>query len=160
MHVVQGYHHALWFRQHWKLDGIVGGGAVFGITYSILNAVQNKTLNSRVFKIVRESAVPISEQEISNLLEIRLAKVQQRIDSLFGQKLIEQVPARIGRKEHGEVGKLVIGVQRGQAVSVGVMHKSGNSAQPRTSVAPYDSAPKHFFANNPLEIPPTPPLSC
>ena len=92
MHVVQGYHHALWFRQHWKLDGIVGGGAVFAIIYSILNAVQNKTLNSRVFKIVRESAAPISEQEISNLLEIRLAKVQQRIDSLFGQKLIEQVP--------------------------------------------------------------------
>ena len=91
MHVVQGYHHALWFRQHWKLDGIVGGGAVFAITYSILNAVQNKTLNSRVFKIVRESAVPISEQEISSLLEIRLAKVQQRIDSLFGQGLIEQV---------------------------------------------------------------------
>ena len=46
MHVVQGYHHALWFRQHWKLDGIVGGGAVFAITYSILNAVQNRTLNS------------------------------------------------------------------------------------------------------------------
>ena len=62
------------------------------MTYRILNAVQNKTLNSRVFKIVRESAVPISEQEISNLLEIRLAKVQQRIDSLFGQGLIEQVP--------------------------------------------------------------------
>jgi hypothetical protein len=92
MHVVQGFHHALWFRQHWKLDGIVGGGAVFAITYSILNSVQNKTLNSRVFKIVRESAVPISEQEVSNLLEVRLAKVQQRIDSLFGQKLIEQIP--------------------------------------------------------------------
>ena len=55
------------------------------MTYRILNAVQNKTLNSRVFKIVRESAVPISAQEISNLLEIRLAKVHQRIDSLFGQ---------------------------------------------------------------------------
>jgi hypothetical protein len=66
MHVVQGYHHALWFREYWKLEGIVGGGAVFAITYSILNAVRNKTLNSRVFKIVRESAVPISEQEISN----------------------------------------------------------------------------------------------
>ena len=92
MHVVQAYHHALWFRHHWKLDGIVGGGAVFAITYSILNAVQNKTLDSRVFKIVRESAVPISEQEISSLLEIRLANVQQRIDSLFGQGLIEQVP--------------------------------------------------------------------
>jgi hypothetical protein len=37
------YHNALWFRQHWKLDGIVGGGTVFAITYSILNAVQNKT---------------------------------------------------------------------------------------------------------------------
>ena len=47
MHVVQGYHHALWFRQHWKLDGIVGGGAVFAITYSILKAVRNKTLNSK-----------------------------------------------------------------------------------------------------------------
>jgi hypothetical protein len=35
----------LWIREHWKLDGIVGGGAVFAITYSILNAVQNKTLN-------------------------------------------------------------------------------------------------------------------
>ena len=41
---------------------------------------------------MRESAVPISEQEISNRLENRLAKVQQRIDSLFGQGLIEQVP--------------------------------------------------------------------
>ncbi len=92
MHVVQNFHHVLWIREHWKLDGIVGGGAVSAITYSILNAARNKTLNSRVFKIVRESAVPISEQEISNVLEIRLAKVQQRIDSLFGQGLIEPVP--------------------------------------------------------------------
>ena len=66
MHVVQGYHHALWFRQHWKLDGIVGGGAVFAITYSILNAVRNKTLNSRVLSILRERATPTTEQEISN----------------------------------------------------------------------------------------------
>ena len=92
MHLVQNVHHVLWIRAHWKLDGVVGGGAVSAITYSILNAVRNKTLNSRVFKIVRESAVPISEQEISSLLGIRLAKVQQRIDSLFGQGLIEQVP--------------------------------------------------------------------
>jgi len=90
--------------------------------------VRNKTLNSRVFKIVRESAVPISEQEISNLLEIRLAKVQQRIDSLFGQGLIEQVPGPHLQETAGEVGELVIGVQRGQAVSVAVMHRSGNSA--------------------------------
>ena len=82
----------LWRRAHWKLDGIVGGGAIFATAYSILNAVRNKTLNSKVFKIVRESAVPISEQEISSLLEIRLAKVQQRIDSLFGQGLIEPIP--------------------------------------------------------------------
>ena len=61
------------------LDGIVGGGAVSAITYRILNAVRNKTLNSRIFKFVRESAAPISEQENSSLLEIRLAKVQQRI---------------------------------------------------------------------------------
>ena len=73
MHVAQNFHHMLWIWEHWKLDGIVGGGAVFAITCSILNAVRNKTLNSRVFKIVRESAVPVSEQEISNLLEIRLA---------------------------------------------------------------------------------------
>ena len=130
MHVVQNFHYVLWIRQHWKLDGIVGGGAVFVITYSILNAVQNKTLNSRVFNIVRESAVPISEQEISSLLEIRLAKVQQRIDSLFGQGLIEQVPVRIGRKERGEVGELVIGARRGQAVSVAVMPRSGDSVWP------------------------------
>src|SRR6478672_208795 len=110
MHVVQNFHHMLWIRQHWKLDGIVGGGAVFAMTYRILNAVQNKTLNSRVFKIVRESAVPISEQEISNLLEIRLAKVQQRIDSLFGQGLIEQVPGPHWQER----------AQRGQAVSVAV----------------------------------------
>jgi hypothetical protein len=51
MHVVQNFHHVLWIREHWKLDGIVGGGAVFAITYSTLNAVRNKTLNSRVFKI-------------------------------------------------------------------------------------------------------------
>ncbi len=38
---------------------------------------------------MRESAVPISEQEISSPLEIRLAKVQQRIDSLFGQGILE-----------------------------------------------------------------------
>jgi hypothetical protein len=91
MHVVQGYHHALWFRQHWKLDGIVGGGAVFAITYSILNAVQNKTLNSKVLSILRERATPMTEQEISRLLDIPLARLQQRIDSLFGQGLIEQV---------------------------------------------------------------------
>jgi hypothetical protein len=91
MHVVQAYHHALWFRHHWKLDGIVGGGAVFAITYSILNAVQNKTLNSKVLSILRESATPMTEQEISSLLEIPLARLQRRIDSLFGQGLIEQV---------------------------------------------------------------------
>ena len=91
MHVVQGYHHALWFRQHWKLDGIVGGGAVFAITYSILNAVRNKTLNSRVLSILRERATPMTEQEISRLLDIPLARLQQRIDSLFGQGLIKQV---------------------------------------------------------------------
>jgi hypothetical protein len=65
MHVVQNFHHVLWIREHWKLDGIVGGGAVIATTYSILNAVRNKTLNSTVFKIVRESAVAISEQEIN-----------------------------------------------------------------------------------------------
>jgi hypothetical protein len=92
MNGAQNIHHVLWIREHWNLDKIVGSGAVFAITYSILNAVRNQTLNSRVFKIVRESAAPISEQEISSLLEIRLAKVQQRIDSLFGQGLIEQVP--------------------------------------------------------------------
>ncbi len=92
MYVVQTLHHLLWIRAHWKLDGIVGGGAVSAISYSILTAMRNKTLNSRVFRIVRESAVPISEQEISSLLDVRLAKVQQRIDSLFGQGLIEQVP--------------------------------------------------------------------
>ena len=62
MHVVHGYHHALWFRQHWKLDGIVGGGAVFAITYSILNAVQNKTLNSKVLNILRERATPMTSR--------------------------------------------------------------------------------------------------
>ena len=91
MHVVQAYHHALWFRHHWKLDGIVGGGAVFAITYSILNAVQNKTLNSKVLSILRERPTPMTEQEISRLLDIPLARLQQRIDSLFGQGLIEQV---------------------------------------------------------------------
>ena len=91
MHVVQGYHHALWFRQHWKLDGIVGGGAVFAITYSILNAVRNKTLNSKVLSILRERATPMTEQEISRHLDIPLARLQRRIDSLFGQGLIEQV---------------------------------------------------------------------
>ena len=55
---------------------------------------------------MRESTVPISEQEISNLLEIRLAKVQQRIDSLFGEGLIEQVPGPHWRRERGEVGCL------------------------------------------------------
>jgi len=91
MHVVQAYHHALWFRQHWKLDGIVGGGAVFAIAYSILNAVQNKSLNSKVLSILRECPTPMTEQEISNLLEIPLARLQRGIDSLFGQGLIEQV---------------------------------------------------------------------
>jgi len=91
MHVVQGYHHALWLRQHWKLDGIVGGGAVFAITYSILNAVRNKTLNSKVLSILRERATPMTEQEISGLLDIPLARLQQRFDSLFCQGLIEQV---------------------------------------------------------------------
>ena len=28
MLVVQNLHHVLWIREHWKLDGIVGGGAV------------------------------------------------------------------------------------------------------------------------------------
>ena len=92
MYVGQNLHHVLWIREHWKLDGIVGGGAAPAITYRILNAVQNKTLNSRVLKTVRESAIPISEQEISRLLDIRLATVQQRINSLFGQGLLEQVP--------------------------------------------------------------------
>ena len=91
MHVVQGFHHSLWFRQHWKLDGVVGGGAFFAITYSILNAVQNKTLNSKVLNILRERATPMTEREISRLLNIPLARLQQRIDSLFGQGLIEQV---------------------------------------------------------------------
>ena len=91
MHVVQGYHHALWFRQHWKLDGIVGGGAVFAITYNILNAVRNKTLTSKVLSILRQRATPMTEQEISSLLQIPLARLQRRIDSLFGQGLIEQV---------------------------------------------------------------------
>jgi len=73
------------------LQGIVGGGSVFAIIYSILNAVQNKRLNSRVFKIISEHAGPISEQEISRLLDIPLARLQQRIASLFGSGLIEQV---------------------------------------------------------------------
>ena len=91
MHVVQGYHHALWFRQHWKLDGIVGGVALFTIGYGILNAVQNRTLNSKVLRILRERTTPMTEQEISRLLDIPLASLQQWIDSLFGQGLIEQV---------------------------------------------------------------------
>ncbi len=45
------------------LNGIVGGGAVSAITYRILNAVRNKTLNSRVFKIVRESAPPFQSRK-------------------------------------------------------------------------------------------------
>ena len=49
------------------MDGIVGGTALFAIAYSILNAVQNKRLNSRVLSFIREQAVPISEQEISRL---------------------------------------------------------------------------------------------
>ena len=40
MHVVQNFHHVLWTRAHWKLDGIVGGGAVFAITYSILDCAE------------------------------------------------------------------------------------------------------------------------
>ena len=92
MQVVQNVHHVLWIREHWKLDGIVGGGAVFAITYSILNAVRNKTLNSKVLSILRERATPMTEQEISRLLDIPLARLQQRIDSLFGQGLIEPVP--------------------------------------------------------------------
>jgi predicted transcriptional regulator len=73
------------------VDGIVGGTALFAIAYSILNAVQNKRLNSRVLSFIREQAVPISEQEISRLLNIPLARLQQRIDSLFSSGLIEQV---------------------------------------------------------------------
>jgi hypothetical protein len=91
VHVVQSYHHVLWIRQHWKVDGIVGGTALFAIAYSILNAVQNKRLNSRVFNIISEHPGPISEQEISRLLNIPLARLQQRVDSLFGSGLIQQV---------------------------------------------------------------------
>jgi DNA-binding IclR family transcriptional regulator len=59
--------------------------------YSILNAVQNRTLNSKVLRILRERTTPMTEQEISRLLDIPLASLQQWIDSLFGQGLIEQV---------------------------------------------------------------------
>jgi hypothetical protein len=67
-----------------ELDGIVRGGSVFAITYSILNEVRNKTLNSKVLSTLRERATPMTEQEISSLLEIPLPRLQRRIDSLFG----------------------------------------------------------------------------
>jgi hypothetical protein len=40
MHEVQNFHYVLWIREHWKLDGIVGGGDIFAITYRIPNAVR------------------------------------------------------------------------------------------------------------------------
>jgi hypothetical protein len=49
------------------------------------------TVKSKVSSILRERATPMTEQEVSTLLDIPLARLQQRIDSRFGQGLIEQV---------------------------------------------------------------------
>jgi hypothetical protein len=70
---------------------IVGGTPLFAIAYGILNTVQNRRLNSRVLTVISEHAAPISEQEISRLLNIPLVRLQHWIDSLFGSGLIEQV---------------------------------------------------------------------
>jgi len=47
----------------------------------------------KILKLMREQTAPISEQEISSRLNIRLAKVQQRMDSLLDSGEIEQVPS-------------------------------------------------------------------
>jgi hypothetical protein len=70
----------------WKLDGIVGGGAVFAFTYSLLNAVRNKTLNSRVFPlIVRQEDVSIP------VFDTTLLHSQMAVDWILGKPGIAQV---------------------------------------------------------------------